>query len=664
MHLQSAGCELHIDERTGAFGAVDRATGRDWREDPWKHEPGHLTLADQNGRTHEFNLSHAEDITCERVAESVVALGFHRLGTTPGVGVGWDEVSVTTKLTVTPDGFDVEILEVTYPEPYRFVQLEYPCRFGALLTDRETGQLVIPYWQGSLVPSTAGAFPEIPRVPFWAWDDMPWREPGTVNLPVHAWNGLSMPFFGLVHGPSAWAVVLETEDDAAVRCYLNSNLQNELDARGERSAFPRVASVSPLWLASRGEWKYPRRATYRLLPHGDYNAIAKHYRKTARARGLLVTLREKIARNPHIDTIVGGPLINLMGGYPWYIDHPAYRTSWTRIGELFSDMSARLGIPNALACLWLGYRRYPPNSFPFHPAHGTEAELADMVARARAGNFLVCFYHGYPALLDHDPEAPAWNEARQVSPRGAIKSRWGRLCSSQFLKYAKANLPHSIAVSGQVADYSDMVTAGPIDECWAEGHALTRTADRRNKEQLFEYINSLGLFTGSENARGWAVPHLAYAKNGSMGGNHAILNAIPVPLFSLVFKDCLLLYRERQLAGDASVFGDLAIGNHPQIHFAPAEYPSLRDELKSPAAVFAAVNRDTGREELTGHRFADEPNGPYTTRFGHGTEIHVNPTPEPRAVGGTELPPETLRIAFADGRTMTVRPQPRGFISS
>jgi hypothetical protein len=659
MNLQSDGCELRVDERNGAISVVDRATGRLWREDPWRQEAGRLILADQAGRALEFSLSSAEKITCERTGDAAVTIHFRHLGTTPDNG--WNEVSVRTRLTVTADGFDVEILEVTHPGDCRFVSLEYPARFGALLTDQDAGELVIAYWQGSLVPSTTGAFSRIPRVPFWAWDDMPWREPGTVNLPVYSWNGLSMPFFGLVHGRSTWAVVLQTEDDAAVRCYLNSNLQNEMDARGGQSTLPRIAAVSPLWLASRGEWKYPRRATYRLLPGGGYNAIAKHYREIARARGLVVTLREKIARNPHIGTAVGGPLVNVMGGYPWYIDPPAFRASWAQVDGLFADMSARLGVKNAIACLWMGYRHYPPNSFPFHDAHGSEAELVDMVAQARARNFLVCFYHGYPALLDHDPAAPAWREARQVDRHGAIKSRWGRLCSSQYLKYARANLPRSIAVSRQVADYSDMVTAGPIDECWSAEHGLTRTQDRRNKEQLFEYINSLGLFTGSETARGWAVPHLAYAKNGGTMGNHPILSAIPIPLFSLVFKDCLLLYREHQSVADTTIYNDVAMGNHPQAHFAVAEYAGLRDKLQAPLALFAQVNRSTGLEELREHRFADEINGPFATQFANGTSIAVNPTLEPRTVDGRELAAETMFLQLAGGPTVEVKPLARGF---
>ena len=242
--LQSEAMELRFDEATGAFSALDRRAQRLWASDPWQNTAGRLLINDPQGRTFDFSLSDAERIAVRRTGENALELEFVHL---KFAGEGWADVSVQVRVSIVDDGFDLDVIAVTFPEAFRLVHLEYPCRFGALRTDRDRGSLVIPYWQGSLVPSITGTFASIPRVPFWAWDDMPWRDPGTINLPVHAWNGLSMPFFGLMYGASAWAAILDPEDDAGIRCYLNNNLQNELDARGQRRQEPdpgRLVTVS------------------------------------------------------------------------------------------------------------------------------------------------------------------------------------------------------------------------------------------------------------------------------------------------------------------------------------------------------------------------------------------------------------------------------------
>ena len=99
------------------------------------------------------------------------------------------------------------------------------------------------------------------------------------------------------------------------------------------------------------------------------------------------------------------------------------------------------------------------------------------------------------------------------------------------------------------------------------------------------------------------------------------------------------------------------------MHITIPEYPALRDELKSPLEVFAAVNRDTALEELAEHTFVDEANGPFVTRFTNGTQIEVNPTHDKRETGGRTLVPESVRIEFSGGRTLEVSPLPKGFVT-
>ncbi len=640
LQINNAAVEILFEKASGTLSFVDRATNTMWGSDPWLNSPGSLTLEQPSGKKEIIDLRYSSAIDARAEGENALRIIYSN---------NEPAYTVDVRLSLIEGGFRIEILAVTYPADWRFVDLEYPARVGAFRTDVDQGYLVIPFWQGSIVPCTTGAFDRIPRVPFWAWDDMPWRDPATADLAVYDWSGVSMPFFGAVRDGSAWVAIFETENDAAVRGIFNANLQSKYDHTGQVTPFTeRLAVSSPLWRSEKGEFAYARSISYYMIPGGDYVAVAKRYRQHAQASGLAISLKDKIQNNPNIGEIIGAPLINVNGGYPWYIDYPAFRFTWNDVNQMVDDIRTQSDLQRALLCLWIGYQNYPPDSYPFHPANGTVEELQSMVKRSREKDFLVCFYHGYPALLDHAENFDI-NRARRINRNGELHSRWGRHCSAFFLEYAKKNLPLSIRDSGQVADYTDMLTAGGLAECWGEGHDMTRSLDRRHKEELLQYINSLGLFTGSENARGWAVPLMAYAKNAGMGGNHSILNCHAVPLFNMVFKDSIVMYREHQAIADSSVFADFAIGNHIQLHMT---WPSYRTHLRENADVvrlFCPFNRATGTEELLSHHFVDEFNGPYITRFSNGAEVRVNPAESEREVAGEVLQSGALSVSDGKG---------------
>jgi len=606
----SQSLRVEVDAQSGAFAVVDLSCGKRWGVDPWQQTAGILTLTLEGGRRADFSLSSAGRITVSPNGDDAVEIEFAALKAMEDPATV--SATVRTRLSL-QDGnaLRVEVLAVDLPDSCGFVELEYPCRLGALRTDVDQGYLVVPYWQGCLVPSTCGAFPYRPRVAFWAWDDMPWRESASIDLTVHGWTGLSMPFFGAVDGASGWCAIFDTEDDAALRCVLNNNWQHKMDKKGVKSGWERVAVSSPLWLAQMGTFGYPRAMTYYFAPHSDYVAIAKRYRQEAQRRGLAVTLREKAERCPHVDTIIGAPLLGEMGAYPWYLEYPAYNFTWNDLRKRIDHYVNDLGMQRAMLCVWGGYEHYPPDSYPFHPRYGTVEELKAAVRYGLERNILICFYHGYPALLDHDPQCD-FDRAIRTGPRGEIKSRWGRHCSNFYLQYARKNLPPSLRDSGQVVDYTDMLTASPIEECWDERHRHTRTEDRRNKEELLKYINSLGVFTGSENPRGWAVPYMAYAKNGGWGGGNPLLSSFKAPLWNLVYHDCLVAYH-KQGTPDVSSLEVLAIGTHLQ-----SDRPDI-------LRLMSDFTRRVGREELLSHRFESELNGPFSTEFADGTEARVNP---------------------------------------
>ena len=91
----------------------------------------------------------------------------------------------------------------------------------------------------------------------------------------------SMSWWGFKKGPAAMMVIVETPDDAAY--------QFSHPAGG-----PTV--IGPRWRGQLGKLSYMRSARICFFPEGDYVDLAKRYRRYALETGLLVSLKEKIAR--------------------------------------------------------------------------------------------------------------------------------------------------------------------------------------------------------------------------------------------------------------------------------------------------------------------------------------------------------------------------------
>jgi len=658
LRIENEVMRVQVDRTGGVFRLVDKAAAETWEPDPWVGAPGILVLQSPGGGRREINLRQAEEISVVRAADAIIEISFRRLRLSAAEGTL--EAGGKTRLTLVGvrGPLRVEVLDVRYPPDWKLVELEYPCRLGALRTDVDEGYLIVPYQQGCIVPSTVKNWKQLPRIKTWSWDDGPWMEHGAADVRIYGWQVASLPMFGLVKGKSTLAAIIETEDDASLRLVLNSNGQHVFSRIGRLSPYARLAATSPLWLAERKQFGYSRSVLYEFLPDGGYVAAAKHYRRYAREHGLLVTLREKIERTPALDKIIGGPWVNLGGGYPYYIDHPLYRFTWNDARKFVDDLLGYVGAQRALLTLWIGYQHLPPDSYPFHPAQGSLDELRGLVQYAARRNVLINFYHGLPALLEDAPNADV-ARARKSNAQGTMSQRWGRHCPRFFLSYAQKNLPAVIRDSGILCDYEDILTAAGLGECWDSQHPLSRRQDRACREETMKYIARLGLFCGSEWPAGYSIPYLAYFRNGHAGaGSHWILNQHPVPLFNLVFKDCALMYGPFFPLPGLEMIRDLAAGCHFQLtmqeirQYYADGFRESRVGARASVRLFQDWLRATGTAELVTHEFLDELNGPYRTRFSDGSEALVNPTTELREAAKQQLPPESILLRLADGRQL------------
>ena len=471
-----------------------------------------------------------------------------------------------------------------------------------------------------------------------------------------------MPFYGVVHDNSAVLAILESDTSASLRLVLNTNNQAEFNRTGAMSPHKQIAACSPLWLADRCELGHVRSVLFVSLPGETYSGIAKGYRQYAKEHGLLVTLREKIEQTPALASIIGGPWVHLKGGYPFFVDQELYRFTWKDVHAFIDDLRDNIGVRRGLLTLWIGYQQLPPDFYPFHPAQGSIEDLQRMMKYARTRDFLINFYHGYPALLEDAPNGGGAHARK--SRNGSTNPRWGRNCPYFFMEHARNNLPHAVRDSGMACDYNDIFTACGFNECWDQDHPLSKAQDRVIRNEVMEYIKSLGLFSGSECPVGYAIPYLSYFRGGgATAGTHPVLSQFPVPLFNLVFKDCAILYGQSFPNPDISMMRDLAAGCHIQTtiwslkSYYSEGYYRTRMGIKKNIATFQDWNHATGLSELVSHEFIDELNGPYRARFSDGSEALANFTTFAREIESEQIAPESLKMKFADGRVLYAMPQ-------
>lgn len=653
--LESGQLRLELDPANGCFDVVDRDTGVSWGHDPLKASAGEVVLVrTANGERVSLDFSAAESVEVTRGAEGELAVRFEQVGGVASFG---------TRLTLDGSSLVVALTAVEFDDSeWDLESVLYPARQFSLRTTHDVGYLAIPYGQGCLVPSERFAKP--PRNNFHQYDDLSWQGGGLAwgsgggyaVVPVPGWNGLSMPWFGVRKGSSALVAILETPNDVAVDCILNYDMQHLFDQRAEASTYPRIACASIRWLAEMGQFGYTRRATYQFLPHGNYVTMAKAYRAYAQAEGLLTSLRDKVAANPHVEKLFGASLVNIDGGYPWYTDYSAFHFTWEDVRRIAIDMHETLGLERAMLCTWGGYSKLPPQSLPFDEGAGTADELREMVRTVQDElGYLYTTYHGYPALLSH---SPSWDSAEAtLSKDGSISSRWGGRSPSVYLRYAQENLPQTLAITGQQVDYSDIVTNG-LSEDWSPDHRLTRTDARRVKTELLEYIGDLGVLTGSELCTWWATPVLDYCKGAMYVGRlHFLLRYIHVPLFNLVFHDAMVTFdgtvgisRDYEYAEE--VLECLAYGVNPIFSCSVPYYDGLRDVLREQSAAMSDVLCSVALDELVDHEYLDKGYNVQRTTFSSGVEIMINSDSHPYELGdGVNLKSRGYLVRNPDGTT-------------
>ncbi|NNH71531.1 hypothetical protein HLB23_16940 [Nocardia uniformis] len=379
-------------------------------------------------------------------------------------------------------------------------RLEWPVTGG----DATATALQIPRGEGLSLPV---------RDRFWNGPDS-----GLVDSPLSLTSGLTMPFWGYSLGERGVSYVVGTDigSSLTVRSVdgrLLARAAHDFDERG-------------------GTRDYT--VTFALTDNSPV-APAEDYRDQLIQHGEFRTLRDKIARNPEIERLLGA--------------FHAYLWGDGRTPEAIAQMRD-LG----LSRMWLGYDA------------DEQSMSADAIAAARAAGYLAGPYDSWanaqdPATADN----PSSRWPGRTWPDGCVHDAdskpesgfGGRGCylSSQALEQDSRlfqNRYAQMTANGANTYFLDVDAAGEFFDDYSADHPMNQQRDRENRLARMRWLaEDREQVLGSESAGAWSAPVLAF-DHGSQ-----------TPVSDRLWK----------FERDKEVWGGYAPARAPRTFFQPVDLP-------------------------------------------------------------------------------------------
>lgn len=400
--------------------------------------------------------------------------------------------------------------------------LEFPPRMRFEASENE-GYTVLPRMQGTLVPA---------------------------GHPIEIMNGYIferdgyMPLFGQVHNGCGYAAIYETPYDARYRLV------------GEE--------VQPYFIPSLAKMSYKRELIYSFFPQGDFNTIAKIYRAYVDERGRLMTLEEKIARNPKVRYLIGSAIVHtesavhIKEGTHYYDpERPEYNDRCIPFGVTAQKLR-RLkenGLEKAYLHLdgwgYHGYDNLHPNPFPIHEGAGGEQGLRDLKKTCHELGYMYGIHDQYRDYYYDSPDFDLDNAVEYFDGSHFYSDYWYGgahtfLCSELAPDYVRHNYDEFEKMGLEPdGSYLDVFSVVELDECFNPAHPATREQCAANRRHCFDILTSRGIITSSEEGVDCVLSAISLCHHtpfhcSSFDAPDKVNVGIPIPLLSLVYHDCLV----------------------------------------------------------------------------------------------------------------------------
>lgn len=457
--------------------------------------------------------------------------------------------------------------------------------------------------------------------------------------------GAYMPWFGQVKDREGYIAICETPWNAGYTA--------------EHSAGGPYSHVGIYYEPSLGKMDYRRVLRYTLLSDCDYNDLCKVYRAYVRETGHLRTLAEKAAQNPSVDRLIGCSFVHT--GIKTVVqpdsdffdpENPEKNNHCTPFSKRTEEIKLlhNMGVEKLYLHLdgWAqpGYDNCHPDYSPACIEAGGWEGMKELVDTMHECGYLFGIHDQYRDFYK-SAKSFAENYACRLTD-GTIPEhhRWAGgqqsyLCATQAPYYLKRNFAalfeNGIELDGA---YLDVFTCNEGDECTNPEHRMTRRECYEYRGQCFSWLLAHGILSSSEEVSDWAIPSLVfchYAPYSFMMKRPGLpKDGIPVPLFNLVYHDCVIepWMMDKVSENDDYMLYALLNGGAPYLlrdaaylntdgSFEGDELLALEEMIRRSKTV-SALHEKIAKCEMVRHRMNPENWWIQETEFSDGTKVKVD----------------------------------------
>lgn len=457
--------------------------------------------------------------------------------------------------------------------------------------------------------------------------------------------GAYMPWFGQVKDRAGYIAICEQPWNAAY--------YTEHPAEGP------YTHVGIRWEPSLGKMDYRRVMKYSFVKDCDYNDLCKIYRNYVIEKGRFKSLAEKAVKTPSIDQLIGSAFLHkgiktqVMTNSDFYdAENPDKNNHLTPFSVRTEEIKKfhELGVEKLYLHLdgWAepGYDNQHPDYLPACEKAGGWKAMKELSGTMHECGYLFGIHDQY---RDYYYAAKTFDEnfATRLAD-GTIPShaRWAGgpqtyLCATQAPFYVKRNFTE-IMDNGIKLDcaYLDVFTCNEGDECSHPWHKMTRRECYEYRNACFEYLLSKGILPSSEEVNDWAIPSLVFCHYAPydfmLDRPGSPKKGIPVPLFNLVYHDCLIEPWMMDKVSEEEDYMLYAVlnGGAPYLvrdgayqntdgSFAGGVEITIEDQIKR-CKVVSDLHEKVAKCEMVRHEMVDGNPEVQRTTFADGTVVTVD----------------------------------------